>query len=191
MYLALLWGGWVKSPLRVRGGRLWTTAICLLLGTAAMLPQMTLGTVSIHPGYLLLTAGVVAVQRTEHPLRLLLYTAAAGLAGWKLTDWFPLFGEPAVLYELPAMLLCLTYSGDRGGKRLLLTLTPLMVLLCAALGDRFLFGYAVWRLGNADALSAAVLGRIFGEMIAAVSVKSAGEMPAAWAFWRSGPKENS
>ena len=82
MYLALLWGGWVKSPLRVRGGRLWTTAICFLFGAAAMLPQMTLGTVSIHPGFLLLTAGAVAAQRTEHPLRLLTYPASAGTVQW-------------------------------------------------------------------------------------------------------------
>ena len=73
----------------------------------------------------------------------------------------------------------------------MLALSPLVALGCSALSDRFLFGYAMWQIGNAEAFSATAFGSLLLAVWETAYVKISAGKPVPWALWHHVPKENS
>lgn len=162
--LLLSAGGWFDNMLFGIRKRWILYVFFFALLFAAVIPSIRIGSFSLYPAGVILLAAVLASQRTRHPVRLALLAAAAGLAGWQMIEWFPLFPLQGTLLILPALLLCVAVSETRGAKRILLAVAPYVAALCTALSDRFLFGYAVVPIGTETGMTATLLGILLLEI---------------------------
>ena len=115
-------------------------------------PPLTIGFLSVCPAALWFAVGLLPRQRTRHVWRLLLYAVICGLAGWQLSEWFPLGRFEALPLLLPALLYAAVLEKGAGFTRLLLLFSPQVSLLCRYWMDRFLFGYGVLEIGNRSVL---------------------------------------
>ncbi len=155
-------GGWLQHSFPTRKIRLLAVAGCMALIAAACVPVIRDEQVSIYIAGDVLLLGLLVSQHTKHPIRMILLSVVCGLAGWKLTDWFPLLKEQGIVQILPALLLTESLSLEGGEKRLILGISPYVSALCVALMDQFLFRYTVLPIGTPQGFT----GSVFALLIA-------------------------
>lgn len=140
--------------------RLYYGGLFLLALGLSFLGELKWENVTLFPAALLLLIGT-AIPVKGHWERVLLSGLFGGIAAWKLTDWMPLFFEPALLGGVALILFVWLYSKGEEERFCACALGGVVYELSFCLQEYFLFSYCRVRLGSPGGVSSSAMGFCF------------------------------
>lgn len=140
--------------------RLYYGALFLLTLMLSFWGELKWENVTLFPAALLLMIGT-AIPVKGHWERVLLSGLFGGVAAWKLTDWVPLFFEPALPGGLALILFVWLYCKGAEERFCACALGGITYELSFCLQEYFLFSYCRVRLGSPNGVSISAMGLCF------------------------------